>query len=190
MTGIQIFWLLIGVLWAVTELSMAISTHRNKTFNGNIERASEKLIWTVICLSLVAALVVKNMYLWPVPLSLMSKQLIGFTLLISGLALRLSAVLCLGSFFSTRVSIQHSHCLIRTGPYRYVRHPSYSGLICSFLGAGLAMGDYLSILVLIVPLVFVLIKRINIEEPYLQNHFEKEYLQYSRTTKKLFPGIY
>lgn len=190
MTWLQVFWLVIGLSWVVAELLMAISTPRNQVLNGKIELHSEKLIWTVICLSLVAALVIKNMYLWPVPLSLMSKQLIGFTLLTSGLVIRLSAVLCLGGFFTTQVSIQHSHCLIRKGPYRYVRHPSYTGLICSFLGAGVAMGDYLSVVVLIIPLVFVLIKRINIEEFYLQNHFEKEYLQYARTTKKLFPGIY
>lgn len=95
-----------------------------------------------------------------------------------------------GLFFTTQVSIQTTHRLFNKGPYRYIRHPSYTGLILSFSGAGIAMGDFLSLFILLIPLIYILIKRINIEEPLLQRHFGKDYAHYCQRTKKLIPGLY
>ncbi len=100
------------------------------------------------------------------------------------------AVISLGKFFSTRVCIHKTHRLITTGLYRYIRHPSYSGLLICFFAAGIAMGDFLSLSVLLIPLVIALVNRINVEEKFLQQFFGYDYQQYCLQTKKIIPKIY
>lgn len=190
MTGTQVFWLIIGLTWTASELFIAISTRKRQESEVQAELHSEKLIWLVICLSLLFALSVKNFHWFTIGLSANAKLNIGFSLLALGLGLRIYAVFCLGTFFTTQLSIQTTHRLIIKGPYRYIRHPSYTGLILSFTGAGIAMGDFLSVFILLIPLIYILIKRINIEEPLLQRHFGKDYAQYCQQTKKLIPGLY
>lgn len=190
MTGTQVFWLIVGLSWAISELLIAISTRKRQAIEAQVEFRSEKLIWIVICLSLLLSLTIKNFHWFTIDLSATAKLNSGLALLIFGLLLRIYAVYCLGVFFTTQVSIQATHILINKGPYRYIRHPSYTGLIFSFSGAGIAMGDFLSLFILLAPLIYILIKRINIEEPLLQRHFGKDYAQYCQQTKKLIPGLY
>lgn len=190
MTGTQVFWLIVGLSWAASELLIALLTRKHLTLDTHVELRSEKLIWIVICSTLLIALTTKNFHWLPIALSASNKLNTGLTLLIGGLALRLYAVYSLGTLFSTQVSIQAKHRLINKGPYHYIRHPSYTGLILSFCGAGVAMGDFLSLLILTIPLTYILIKRINIEELLLQRHFGKHYDQYCQQTKKMIPGLY
>ncbi|MDZ4151094.1 isoprenylcysteine carboxylmethyltransferase family protein, partial [Methylicorpusculum sp.] len=106
------------------------------------------------------------------------------------LALRASALLNLGRFFSTTVITHSEHQLIETGPYRWLRHPAYTGLLISFFAAGLAMGDMLALLVLLAPITFVLYQRIQIEEQWLLGHFGEAYTLYCLRTKALIPWLY
>jgi protein-S-isoprenylcysteine O-methyltransferase Ste14 len=190
MTGTQVFWLIVGLSWTVSELLMALSTRKRQALEAQVELRSEKFIWLVICFSLLFALTIKNFHWFTIDVSATARLNIGCALLIFGLMLRIYSVYCLGAFFTTQVSIQSSHRLINNGPYRYIRHPSYTGLILGFSGAGIAMGDFLSLFILIIPLIYILIKRINIEEPLLHKHFGKDYAQYCQQTTKLFPGLY
>ena len=92
---------------------------------------------------------------------------ISLLLLAGGLVIRWTAILTLGSFFNTRVAIHQDHRLIRTGLYRLVRHPSYSGLLLVFLGLGFSLGNWLSVAVIVVPFFAVLLYRIQVEESSL-----------------------
>ncbi len=190
MTETQVFWLIVGVLWTVSELFISIYSRKQPVLEAQLELRSERLIWLVVCLSLLFALIIKNFQYLTIEWPAMVKLYMGLTLLIFGLILRIYAVFCLGIFFTTQVGIQVRHRLINKGPYRYIRHPSYTGLIIGFFGAGIAMGDYLSLLSLIIPLTYILIKRIAIEEVMLQKCFGKEYESYRHKTKKLIPAVY
>ncbi len=190
MTGTQVFWLIVGISWTVSELFIAVYSPKQQVLAARLELRSEKLIWLVVCLSLVFALTIKNFHWFTIDWPLTIKLYAGLALLIFGLLLRIYAVYCLGIFFSTQVGIQDTHRLINKGPYRYIRHPSYTGLILGFSGAGIAMGDFLALFSLIIPLTYILIKRIIIEEDMLYRCFGKEYLKYCQRTKKLIPGIY
>ena len=190
MTGTQVFWLIVGLSWAASELTIALLSRKRLALETHVELRSEKLIWLVICSSLLIALTIKNFHWFTIDLSATAKLNTGFILLISGLTLRLYAVYSLGTLFITQLSIQTNHRLINKGPYHYIRHPSYTGLILSFCGTGVAIGDFLSLLILTIPLIYILIKRINIEEPLLQQHFGKDYDLYCQQTKKLLPGLY
>ena len=80
--------------------------------------------------------------------------------------------------------------MINHGLYHYIRHPAYTGLVLSFFATGIAMGDFLALLVLVLPLLYVLKKRISVEEVILIRYFGKDYLDYAVRTKKLIPWLY
>lgn len=190
MTTIQLFWLNLGASWAAIEIVIALKTRVKFTAIGHLEYRSERLIWLVVAVALCSALWVKQMHLAVLPIAIYYRQPIAILLFISGLALRCYAVLSLGKFFSTSVVTIEQHVLVERGPYRFIRHPAYTGLFISFFAAGFAMGDALALLALIIPITYVLTQRILIEEQWLTDHFGKNYHDYSLRTKKLLPWIY
>lgn len=115
---------------------------------------------------------------------------LGCVCLASGIAIRLAAVATLRRQFTTTVTILVQHRLVDSGPYRYVRHPAYLGLLLSLLGFGLCSGSWLSLAVAVgLPLTAVLY-RIRVEEQALLRHFGAAYAAYAGRTKRLLPGIY
>lgn len=190
MTSIQLFWLILGTTWAVFEMAIAFKTRVKLTPTGYLEYRSERLIWIVVTIALFSALWIKQMHLAALPIAQFNRQMIAIVLFLAGLSLRSYAVFSLGQLFSTTVATHQLHILIEHGPYRWIRHPAYTGLILSFFAAGFAMGDALALFTLIAPISYVLAQRIRIEEQWLTHHFGKSYDNYSHRTKKLLPWIY
>jgi protein-S-isoprenylcysteine O-methyltransferase Ste14 len=114
----------------------------------------------------------------------------GVTVLILGVALRTWAILTLGRLCKFVVVIQDEHHVVDTGPYRFVRHPSYSGGLLALTGAGIALHSWLSILAAAgLPLLAILI-RIAVEEARLVRDLGGDYRSYARRTKRLIPGLW
>ena len=114
----------------------------------------------------------------------------GVVLLVAGTALRWAAIRALWSYFTVNVSILEGHRVVRRGPYRVVRHPSYTGLLLRYLGLGLAFANWLSAALVFLPLLCVTLYRVRVEEAALREHFGEEYAAYARATKRLVPGVY
>src|SRR6185312_12088385 len=76
----------------------------------------------------------------------------GVVLMWAGMALRIWAVLVLGRFFRITVMVQDEHRLVEEGPYKILRHPAYSGGLLTMVGIGLAMGNWLSLLAIMLVL--------------------------------------
>jgi protein-S-isoprenylcysteine O-methyltransferase Ste14 len=115
---------------------------------------------------------------------------VGLVLMWAGIALRQWAITLLGRFFTVDVRVQADQTVIERGPYKWVRHPSYSGMVITFLGMGLALGNWLSLVVLALVPTAGLIFRIHVEERTLLNALGEPYRHYAASRRRLFPGLW
>jgi protein-S-isoprenylcysteine O-methyltransferase Ste14 len=114
----------------------------------------------------------------------------GLAVLAAGVALRTWAIVTLGHMFKLVVVIQDGHRVVTSGPYRLLRHPSYTGALVGFLGVGIALDSWLSVLALVlIPLLAILV-RIRVEEAELARALGQEYRAYARRTHRLVPGLW
>ena len=116
-------------------------------------------------------------------------QWLGLGLIVLGIAFREWAVLSLGRFFTVSVTVTADHRLVRRGPYRWFRHPAYSGSVLTLVGFPLSLGTWAGgVLVLVVSLAGYLY-RVRIEEKALLEALGDEYRDYMQHTWRFFPGL-
>ena len=112
----------------------------------------------------------------------------GLLLLILGFLLRQHSIITLGKYFTPVITKIKNQKIIQEGPYKYLRHPSYTGLFLELFGAAISFSNWISILFVIVLLFPSLLYRINLEEAFLSKNF-KDYKNYQKKTWKLIPFI-
>lgn len=115
---------------------------------------------------------------------------VGTACLVLGMALRFYAIATLRRFFTVNVTLREGHRLIRSGPYRWIRHPSYTGSLLSFYGFAIALENVWAAIVLTVPITYAFFVRMRVEEGVLREAFPAEYADYERQTRRLVPFIY
>ena len=115
---------------------------------------------------------------------------IGVIMMLIGVFLRQWAIWLLGGFFSTEVRIASNQRIVKEGPYRFLRHPCYTGLLMIMLGLGLAARTWLGIIASLLLFGPAIGYRIKVEEKALKREFGEEYLNYAKNIKRLIPFIY
>ena len=111
---------------------------------------------------------------------------IGFALVVLGLVFTIAARVWLGSNWSGTVTLKQDHELIRAGPYRWVRHPIYTGLLLAFIGSAIALGELRGVVALaLVTLAFL--RKIVVEEQFLTEQFGAAYTHYRDKVPSLVP---
>jgi protein-S-isoprenylcysteine O-methyltransferase Ste14 len=113
----------------------------------------------------------------------------GLALMLIGIVIRQWSIAVLGSYFSPSVGTQAGQKLVKSGPYRLIRHPSYTGALLIVAGIGLALQSWGAVLVILVISGSTYGYRIRIEEKLLISELGDEYLQYMKTTKRIIPYI-
>jgi protein-S-isoprenylcysteine O-methyltransferase Ste14 len=113
----------------------------------------------------------------------------GIVLVYAGLAFRLYAIKVLGRYFTTSVAVAADQQVVENGPYRFIRHPSYTGLLIMFLGFGISSANWLGLLALMGCVLIGISYRIHVEERVLQEHLGQRYQKYMRRTKRLIPFV-
>jgi protein-S-isoprenylcysteine O-methyltransferase Ste14 len=114
---------------------------------------------------------------------------IGVALVLSGLLFSVAARLHLGGNWSGTVTLKQDHTLTRSGPYRFVRHPIYTGILLAILGSAIAVAQWGALLALLLTAVAFLIK-IRTEERFMLDHFGAEYARYQQEVAALIPGLF
>ena len=95
----------------------------------------------------------------------------------------------LGANWSATVTLKQGHSLIRSGPYRHVRHPIYTGRLLAFAGSALALAQWRGLLALLLVTGSLWLK-LRREERWLLQHFGDDYAEYRKTSWALLPGLY
>jgi len=113
----------------------------------------------------------------------------GIILCIPGFVLMQMAEKYLGRQFSIEVTLQENHKLIQGGPYKFIRHPRYLGILLFFLGISLAFRSLLTILIVLV-LCGVLVWRVFAEEALMKQEFGNEWDSYCATSWRILPFIF
>ena len=112
----------------------------------------------------------------------------GIALTSLGVAIAIWARYCIGQYWSSRVMLKEGHRLIRSGPYEFVRHPIYTGMLLAAMGTALVIGEWRGVLGVIVMLVAHSFKALR-EEALLTTELGEEYASYRRSTGFLFPYL-
>jgi protein-S-isoprenylcysteine O-methyltransferase Ste14 len=113
---------------------------------------------------------------------------VGIVLTLVGVLFALWARLSIGQNWSGSITMKVGHQLIRTGPYAWVRHPIYSGLLLAALGTALVLGQVRGFVAVILLWLSFLIKS-RLEERFMRTLFGSEYDNYSRSTGALVPRL-
>lgn len=175
------------VLWLLID---GMVVFRRKS--GTAENRDRFSLWVIMAGNLLA---------WVVGIWLAYKQIgairpaepaqvVGLVVLGIGIAIRSIAIAQLGRFHTPNVAVLADHEVMDTGLYRHIRHPSYLGALIAFLGFSLALGNWLSALVIMLLSIAVYLFRIHEEEAALGAALGERYASYCRRTKRLIPGIY
>jgi protein-S-isoprenylcysteine O-methyltransferase Ste14 len=183
-------WQILYWGWVASEVIVGIGT-RTKHSTGKVhDRGSLLLLWIVIFASITACIWISEATAPNMFAGADALKVAGLVVLVIALIIRWSAILTLGRSFSSNVAIHDSQKINRSGLYRFVRHPSYLGLLLVFLAIGLHSRNWLSLTIVLVPTTAALVYRIHVEEIALKAAFGDEYTGYSKTTKRLIPGLY
>jgi protein-S-isoprenylcysteine O-methyltransferase len=180
---------LLGTAFGASEIGLAL-WKRSHVSSQPADAGSLRVLWGAILISWVVAIASADLF----PFARFGPGVTLFDapylLLALGLGLRWYSILYLGKFFTVDVAIASEHRVIDTGPYRYIRHPSYSGALLAFLGFGLLFHNGVSLVMLVVPVTLAFLHRVRIEERALRSALGAAYVDYSARTKMLVPLLF
>jgi protein-S-isoprenylcysteine O-methyltransferase Ste14 len=114
----------------------------------------------------------------------------GIVIFSAGEALRVSAKVALGRYFTYTVMTSSDQPVITSGPYRSLRHPSYTGILLIVIGAGAVWGNWLGLGVLTLMTLVGLVYRIHVEEKALLEELGERYRTYAEHHKRLIPFVW
>jgi len=183
-------WQLLFYGWLASEIVVGIATRTKQNAGKVQDRGSLLILWIVITASITACRWFSETHTRNMFGGAPALKTAGVVVMLAALAIRWTAIFTLGKSFSSNVAIQDSQQITRTGLYRFVRHPSYLGLLLVFLAVGLHSRNWISFAVVLFPTTAALLYRIHVEEAALLKAFGDDYVAYSKATKRLVPGVY
>ena len=177
---------LIAGIWIIF---MAFVYIPSLLFRAPVERKSSRYVQRSIIIAIIVIILIiiltrygsDTLIFRIIPDSLLA-GITGIVLTIAGLGFSAWARLHLGKYWSGMVMLKVGHRIIRTGPYRIVRNPMYTGLLIAYVGAAIAIGELLAFVALGIGIAAVWVK-IKAEEEILFEKFGEEYLQYKREVR-------
>jgi protein-S-isoprenylcysteine O-methyltransferase Ste14 len=180
-------WLMYG--WGVGEILLAVFVRARSREHKVQDQGTQFILWGVIFGSIFAQDWVSGHFPSYIPGGHWLRPL-SVGLMVFGLVIRITAIATLGRSFTVNVATRAAQRIQRSGLYGIVRHPSYLGLEICFLAVGLHSRNWACLALMLIAPTLAVVYRIHVEEKALVGAFGEEYVEYSRTTKRLIPGIY
>jgi len=177
-------WVVWFVLWGV----MALRVKAAAQSEGHASHLSHFGPLVVAgCLLAAPRLPIPLLYERFVPLALWPSTL-GVALTFAGLVVCAWARFVLAGNWSSYVEVKHDHELVVGGPYRWVRHPIYTGLLLMFAGTALAVGEWRGVLAVAIAAA-AFWRKLRLEEDMMREEFAAAYVAYAERTRTLIPFV-
>lgn len=177
---------IVCVIWGFAELAVMVLRHARGS-DARRDRGSMAVLFVTITVASTIGTMVKGYG----PTRIEKGALwMALALVVIGFVVRAIAIATLWRYFTYVVSIREGHELVDRGLYRFVRHPSYTGLLLAFVGLGFVRANWLSVIITAAGAFAGFSYRMAVEERALTDHFGDRYREYMRRTKRLIPGIY
>ena len=158
---------------------------------GDADRRAKRLVVAAVWTGLIVAFVlVKNVPALRTAADTWTTLLLGVAIACLGTVLRAWSILTLGTFFRRDVMVETGQAVIRKGPYRWLRHPSYTGTLVSTFGLALAFGSWVGAVLALTIATLGHLPRIRVEEAELREGLGEAYTGYARTTARLVPHVW
>jgi protein-S-isoprenylcysteine O-methyltransferase len=180
----------LGLFYLLSELLLTVTRRSRSRTGTRQDQSTLGILWLVIMASVAAGICVAGY--WPAA-ALPHAWIFAFAgvvLFVAGLLLRWWAIVVLGRFFTVDVTIEKDHELVERGPFRFLRHPSYAGVLLAFVGFALSLRNSASLFVILLPIFVAFVHRMNVEEQALSRALGSSYTDYMRRTKRLVPFVY
>ena len=178
--------ILLFVAWFLSE-PLILRTARDRS-GANVDHRSMLLLVTSNLLMPCLAIALYFLAIGTAPFTPLLKAA-GIVLMMAGIGIRWSGMWTLRKFFSANVAVQSDHRLVMDGPYKVVRHPGYFGGWLAFVGLGLALGNWIALVLLVILTVPAFLYRIDVEESVLRGAFP-DYSAYAARVKKFVPFVW
>lgn len=176
-------------IWFLSEILLNRLLRSDNDDKKEQDKGSIRNIWIAISVSVSLGIISSIFFKIPISGQLIVPHL-GLFWIIAGMIFRFISIWSLGRFFTVDVTIRRNHKLKKDGLYRLIRHPSYAGSVISFIGFGLSLNNWISLIIIIISIIYAMLNRIKIEEKVLIDHFGSEYTEYMKNTYRLIPWIY
>ncbi len=176
-------------IWLLSEIALNRLLRSKSTDKQNADKNSLSLIWLTVVVSNAMAYYIAM----TTDVEIAGTDTIryfGLAIIFTGILIRLAAVISLGKFFTVDVTIREDHQLKKDGLYKYLRHPSYFASLLSFVGFGISLNNWASLVLVSIAVTTVFVIRIRIEEKVLIEQFGGEYLEYKMRVKGLIPFVW
>ena len=115
---------------------------------------------------------------------------LGILFILLGVGLRWFSIRVLGRYFTRDIAVSLDQKVVQNGPYRFIRHPAYSGTFLTMLGVGMAMTNWASLISLLFCVFLGHFYRVRIEEEALIHNIGQPYIDYMRRTKRFIPLVF
>ena len=174
--------------WALVEVGVRVRERVQGKGRAARDRGTRVLIAMTLGAAIVAALAARSVapeLRMPAPL-----RMAGVLVLWLGLALRVWAIASLGNAFRTTVEVEPGQDVVSSGPYRWIRHPSYAGLLLIVAGFGAAVGNWLSLAACVLLPLPAIVWRIRVEEAELNRVLGQPYRTYQSDRARLIPRLW
>jgi len=181
--------ILLAIAAACLWLSQPAFSSNDAKRNKKSDRNSILVILIMTCIS-VASAVSEWAYLDNAEEYSVYITAIGAFLLIAGISIRVWAIQTLGKHFTATVTLTEGHQLVRSGPYQWVRHPSYLGAFMAIIGAPVFLNAGWATIIAAVSMTIAYYIRIGVEEKMLSSYFGAQYQDYKKHTKRIIPFIW
>jgi protein-S-isoprenylcysteine O-methyltransferase Ste14 len=177
-------WILLGLYWVASGITLKPVARRERP----AARAAHLGLMLVACVLLFNS----RASLGPLATRFVPDAdwtgWVGIGLTAAGCAFAVWGRALLGANWSATVTLKQGHELVRGGPYAWVRHPIYAGLLVAVLGTALVVGEVRALLAFAIAFAAWL-EKARREERFLMDQFNGEYVEYSRSVKRLIPFL-